>query len=182
MKNKYIIELAIKVATKVHEGQVRKGSDVPYIVHPYSTARILTKYGCSDEEIAAGLLHDVVEDTPMTLEEVSEIFGDNISAIVSGCSEDKSLSWHERKSHTIMKMKSASMSIRLVSCADKTSNLISTVSDYGDMGEELWNSFSEGREKQEWYYRGLSDSFSYPPNHNLFSQFGLDVEGFFSRI
>ncbi|MCK4430970.1 MAG: HD domain-containing protein, partial [Candidatus Aminicenantes bacterium] len=94
-----MINLAIEVAAKAHKGHVRKYTDIPYISHPFGVAIILSRCGCSDELIAAGLLHDVVEDTSISLGDISQMFGDEVTTIVYGCTEqDKSQPWMVRKS------------------------------------------------------------------------------------
>ncbi len=86
-------------AIKAHMGQVRKSElDKPMIIHPLSVGMLLEEYGYDDNVIAAGYLHDVVEDTKYTIEEIEKIFGKDIASLVMTASEpDKSLSWEERK-------------------------------------------------------------------------------------
>ncbi len=154
-----MLNLAIEVAAKAHQGQIRKGTDVPYISHPYAVAMILARAGCSEEVIAAGILHDTVEDTKLTMEDIRENFGERVEAIVEGCSEpDKSASWEERKRHTIEHLRTAPWEVRMVACADKLHNIRTTVAEYERLGEVVWSRFKRGREEQEWYYRGLVES------------------------
>ena len=96
------IHNAIIYAAKKHEGQVRKGTDTPYIVHPMEVMQILTAAGCGEDVIVAGILHDTVEDTDATLEEISALFGEKVARLVAHESEDKSKTWRERKSATIL--------------------------------------------------------------------------------
>ena len=96
-----MIHEAIIFAALAHEGQKRKGTDVPYIVHPFEVAQILTKAGASESVICAGLLHDTVEDTEVTLEEIRQKFGGEVAGMVSVMTEDKSLSWEERKQKAV---------------------------------------------------------------------------------
>src|SRR5438309_5224597 len=119
-----MLDRAIEVAAKAHRNQVRKGTDIPYIAHPYAVGMMLAQAGCPDEVIAAGILHDTVEDTPLTLEEIRQEFGDKVASIVEGCSEpDKSASWEVRKAHTLEYMRTAPWEVRVVACADKLYNL-----------------------------------------------------------
>ena len=151
-----MIEEAIEVAAKAHQGQVRKASDVPYISHPYMVGMMLAKAGCQDEVVAAGILHDTVEDTDLTLDYVRERFGDRVAFIVEGCSEpDKSATWEERKRHTLDYLRTAPWEIRLVSCADKLHNARTILAARREIGDEVWQRFKRGRKEQEWYYRGL---------------------------
>jgi (p)ppGpp synthase/HD superfamily hydrolase len=154
-----MIDLAIEMAAKAHQFQTRKATDVPYVSHPYAVGMMLARAGCPEEVIAAGILHDTVEDTCVTLEEIREQFGDKVAAIVEGCSEpDRSASWEERKAHTLNYLRTAPWEVRLVACADKLHNVCTIAAAYRELGEEVWDRFKRGRAEQEWYYRGLVDS------------------------
>lgn len=115
---------AIQFAARAHLGQVRKGTETPYIVHPFAVGMILARLGFPDQVIAAGLLHDTLEDTGVTRTQLAEAFGDEIASIVVACSEpDKSLGWRERKQHTIDTLESAPWTVKAVAAADKLDNL-----------------------------------------------------------
>ena len=98
-----ITEKAKLFALQAHMGQVRKNEkDKPMIMHPFMVADILKEYDFDDNVISAGYLHDVVEDTPYTIDDIKKEFGDDIADLVMGDTEpDKSLSWKERKQYTI---------------------------------------------------------------------------------
>ena len=102
-----ILEKAITFAAEKHAGAVRKGSDIPYIVHPIEAVSIVSGITSDHEVLAAAILHDVVEDTPVKIEEIKELFGERIAALVASESEDKmthlppSESWELRKEATI---------------------------------------------------------------------------------
>lgn len=103
-----------KFAIEAHKGQVRK-SDIekPMIIHPINVAQILKQYGFDENVIAAGYLHDVVEDTKYEIEDIEKKFGKDVSSLVYGASEpDKSLSWEERKKHTIDETKKLDFRIK----------------------------------------------------------------------
>lgn len=102
------IQKAIVFATQKHEGQKRKGTDIPYIVHPMEVMQILTDMHCEEAVIIAGILHDTLEDTDTTPEEIREAFGENVLAIVQTESEDKSKTWKERKQRTVDELTEAS--------------------------------------------------------------------------
>lgn len=158
-----MIDLAIEVAALAHRGQVRKASDVPYIAHPYAVGMLLAWAGCSDEVMAAGILHDTVEDTPLTLDYLRETFGDTVASIVEGCSEpDKSASWEERKRHTLHYLPTAPWEVRTVACADKLHNIRTIAAAHKQMGEQVWTRFNKGRAEQAWYYRGLVGALCAP--------------------
>ena len=179
-----MIDFAIEFAAKAHRNQVRKGTDIPYIAHPYAVGLLLLGAGCSEEIVVAGILHDTVEDTPITLEEIRENFGEKVAAIVEGCSEpDKSLPWEARKRHTIEFLRTAPLEVRLVACADKFHNLRTIVAEYQKIGDAVWKRFNRGRKEQEWYYRALAESLynplDAPEKASLFQQLRNEVENVF---
>ena len=154
------VEEALEIAAQAHHGQFRKGTVTPYISHPYAVCLILMNEGCSEEVVIAGLLHDTVEDTDMTLDCIQERFGQTVAEIVDGCSEDKSLRWRERKSERIEALKTASPEICLVTCADKIHNLRTVISEYEEIGDTVWERFHGGVEAQSWYYQSVLDSLN----------------------
>lgn len=91
-----MIEKAYQVARDAHEGQLRKSGE-PYIIHPLCVAMILAELELDKETIAAGLLHDVVEDTVMTKEEIAEIFGAEVALLVDGVTKLTQLSFAKDK-------------------------------------------------------------------------------------
>lgn len=153
-----MLDKALTFATKAHEGQFRKTKDIPMITHPIRVAEILKEAGFSEEVIAAGYLHDTVEDTDITLEDIENEFSSDVARIVAGNTEDKNKSWEERKQQTIDWIKDAPLEIRALIIADKWDNLQSMVEDYSDFGETLWDSFKRGKEKQKWYFSNVAQN------------------------
>lgn len=153
------IDQAIDMAAQAHHGQCRKGTNIPYIAHAFGVGMILAQVGCDEDVVAAGILHDTVEDTDLTLAEIEELFDARVAEIVGGCSEpDKGLSWEDRKRHTMTALPSASPEIQVVTCADKLHNLRSIAREL-EAGVDVWHRFKRGEEKQEWYYRGIAEAF-----------------------
>lgn len=155
-----LITKAIKFATKNHEGQLRKGSGFPYIIHPMEVWQILRNNDCSVNVQVAGLLHDTLEDTKVTSEEIETEFGKDILAIVQTETEDKSKSWQERKQHTIDHLASSSKETKMVCCADKLSNCRAQLYDYNQIGDKLFDRFNKESkpEDQAWYYKGIVEA------------------------
>jgi (p)ppGpp synthase/HD superfamily hydrolase len=175
-----LIDQAIEFAAYAHRTQKRKGTKIPYISHPYTVGMILQQAGCTEEEIAAGILHDTLEDTRTSEKKLRTMFGAVVLEIVKGCSEpDKGATWEERKQHTLNELKNASMSIRLVACADKLHNIRSIRNDLAEFGEDAWTRFKRGREKQQWYYTGLAESLGVASHFALLDQFKFEVEAVF---
>lgn len=155
-----MIDRAIAFAVRAHAGQMRKGTDTPYIVHPFGVAMLLARAGCSPDAVTAGLLHDTIEDCGVAAAELAAEFGPQVAAIVVGCSEpDRTLPWEERKRHTFTFLRAAPLEVKLVSCADKLHNIRAMAADYRTVGEGLWARFKRGRVEQAWYYRGLVEAF-----------------------
>ena len=156
-----MIKKAAEFAAKAHEGAVRKGSSIPYIVHPYEAAVIVAGLTADPEVIAAALLHDVIEDAGVTYECIVEKFGERVANLVKGESEDKSKSWQERKQATINHMGHASREEKIICLGDKLSNLRSMTADWLAVGDAVWLKFREkDKKKQEWYYRGILEQLS----------------------
>lgn len=102
-----LIHRAIYFAVQAHDGQKRKGTDIPYIAHPFEVAQLLMEAGAEDEVVAAGLLHDTVEDTAVTAADVQKQFGVRVAELVMLCSEEKGLSWEERKNQMLARYRDA---------------------------------------------------------------------------
>lgn len=180
-----IIEKALMYATLAHSGQVRKSEpDKPMIIHPIAVAQILIEYGADNNVIAAGLLHDVWEDTDKTLEDIEKNFGEDIAHLVYCASEpDKSKSWEERKIHTIEQTKKLSLREKLVPLADKINNIESLERKFKALGHKDFSAFRRGEEKQEWYYRNMYESLSNNEDkeHEIFKRFEKSINNVFGR-
>lgn len=177
-----LIDKALKFASITHMEDKRKGTDIPYISHPVAVSMMLLQAGYNDEVVVAGLLHDSLEDTPVTVEQIEENFGNHVKSIVEGCSElDKSLSWEERKRHTIEYLESAPNEIRWVTCADKLHNARSMYEDYQAHGENIWSRFKRGREQQEWYYTSIIESLSQGEPFGLIDELRNEVRRLFGK-
>ena len=155
-----LIHEAIIFAARKHAGQVRKGTDIPYVAHPMEVMQILTENGCTEEVIIAGILHDTLEDTGTTPSEIMGLFGEDVLKIVTSESEDKSKPWKERKQATIDQLSDASLEVKLVCCADKLSNLRSMAADKAAVGDRLWERFNAPKNDIEWYYRQIFERMS----------------------
>ena len=157
-KHTLLLHRAIRFAAMAHSGQTRKGTAIPYIVHPFEVAQILTSEGAGEPVVVAGLLHDTLEDTATTREDILCEFGESVLMLVLGASEDKSLPWEARKQHTIDALATAGREEQLLALADKLSNLRSLAADYAACGDTLWERFNRGFAQQRWYYRSLCDA------------------------
>ena len=176
---------AIDFAQNAHQGQYRKGSRIPYIIHPLTVMEYLIRFGCSEEVVMAGVLHDVVEDTPYTMEDIFNLFGERVAELVDFASEPEhdNKSWNERKSHTIEMIKEMKdKEVLYLTCADKLHNVRSMKEDYKVIGEALWKKFKEGKEKQKWYYNSLRDAYLshyQSEKDEIFKVFAYEVDRLF---
>lgn len=167
-----MIQKALNFALVAHEGQFRKGTSIPYFFHPAEVAQILLENNCNEEVVCAGVLHDTVEDVKASFDMLEVMFNKKVVRLVAAQSEDKSLSWRERKHHTINYLKSeAYEEEKLVACADKLSNIRSMKKDFDRIGDELWKRFNAGYEDQRWYYTSLVDSLSSLDKYEMYKEF-----------
>ncbi|MCZ2257752.1 HD domain-containing protein [Sporosarcina sp. G11-34] len=151
-----LVEKALRFAAVKHEGQYRKGTNIPYITHPVAVAMILKKAKYSDEVVAAGLLHDTLEDTETTEAELIKEFGKCVFQFVQAASEtDKRLSWEERKECTIAELPVKTQEELAVIVADKLHNVRSMHSDVKEHGDKIWMRFNRGKREQSWYYMSV---------------------------
>jgi (p)ppGpp synthase/HD superfamily hydrolase len=155
---------AFLFAANKHSGQTRKASTIPYVAHLMGVASLVLEAGGDEDLAIAALLHDVVEDcggAPM-LKEVHRRFGARVAKIVDGCTDADTYPkppWRERKEKYIRRLRKEDADTRLVSAADKLSNVRSILSDYRAVGEAVWSRFKGGREGTLWYYRTLRAVF-----------------------
>ena len=154
-----MIDDAIEFATKAHEGQFRKGTRRPYIVHPREVAEIVSTMTDDEEIISAALLHDTIEDCAgVTREMLEQRFGTRVADIVMQESEDKSCTWEERKGATISRLKNAPVEVQMIGLADKLSNMRDIDRDYPVAGDALWTRFRmQSKEALAWYYKSIRD-------------------------
>ena len=160
-----LLDRAIVFAVRAHAGTERRGKGFPYIVHPMEAVEIVATMTRDQELLAAAVLHDTVEDTDTTVEQIQAEFGDRIASLVAsesdtmpeGVSEEDS--WHARKQAAIDRLARASHDAKMVALGDKLSNMRAIARDYAQQGDALWNLFhAKDPKEHEWHYRGLADS------------------------
>ncbi|MBP0726304.1 bifunctional (p)ppGpp synthetase/guanosine-3',5'-bis(diphosphate) 3'-pyrophosphohydrolase [Bacillus sp. RG28] len=159
-------EKARVFAEKAHKGQFRKIGNQEMIAHPIAVAKILEAAGLPEEVVVAGYLHDTVEDTNVSINDIKNEFGVEVARLVEGNTENKELTWEERKQHTIDWVAKAPFEVRALIIADKLDNLQSMIKGYEELGEELWSYFKRGYEQQKWYFSSVC--------HNVFKDLEND--------
>ncbi len=156
-----VVERAIRFASMAHRRQRRKGSELPYIAHPAAVAEVLRNAGFDRPSLlAAAWLHDVVEDTPVTLAELAEVFPEEVVTVVDLMSEHKTdeqgtvLPWRERKARHLARMRTAPEAALAVMLADKLHNLISMRDDARGR-PDFWDRFNAPRDELLGYYADM---------------------------
>ena len=158
-------EEAIIYATIMHQGKVRKFRDIPSILHSIEVAQILSTMTEDEEVITAGILHDIVEETDGTLEEIEKRFGKRVAYLVLSDSEndypgeERSDTWKRRKEEALMALKSSQdIGVQMLWLADTLANIRSIAGVYSERGEGLWRLLDESDpELQRWYYRSIAE-------------------------
>jgi len=184
-----LLDRAIIFAVQAHAGTERRGKGFPYIVHPMEAVEIVATMTPDQELLAAAALHDTVEDTSVTLEEIRAQFGPRVAAMVEAESDvfienmSEEASWHYRKQLAIDRLAAAPREAKMVALGDKLSNMRAIARDYAVQGDALWSLFHTTDPKEhEWHYRGLanslrelSDTFAFKEFECLINQvFGHD--------
>ena len=163
--NTKLLDRAIIFAVKAHAGTERRGKGFPYIVHPLEAMEIVATITPDQELLAAAALHDTVEDTDVTIEDIRAEFGDRVASLVEQESEERPEgvseedSWHDRKQAAIDRLSMAPHDAKIVALGDKLSNMRAIARDYAEKGDALWSRFhAKDPKDHEWHYRGLADS------------------------
>lgn len=163
-----MITKALEKAKELHKDQFRKGTQIPYFVHLLDVAKILMyEPNLPEELVCAGILHDTLEDTDYTREELKADFGEKVYSIVDFCTEpennnkttskEEKASWKRRKTHSINSIRNATEEELIVFIADKFSNLQSMKDDLILIGGKLWERFNASYEDIKWYYVSLKN-------------------------
>jgi (p)ppGpp synthase/HD superfamily hydrolase len=158
-----VVVRAFAFAVDRHGDQTRKGTTIPYVSHVLAVAALVLEDGGSWEDAAAALLHDTLEDTATTPDELRDAFGPYVARIVEGCSDRLSRAdttpWRERKVAYLTRLPDESEEVLRVSVADKLHNSRSIVDDLRTGGVATLDRFNGGREGTLWYYETLADLF-----------------------
>jgi (p)ppGpp synthase/HD superfamily hydrolase len=158
------IQKALNLAAAKHNGQMRKSSKLPYIVHPFSVAIILSEFTDDENVIVAGLLHDLLEDVESySYQDLKNDFGQKIADIILGISEENDFdngesekeTWKKRKLGYLKNLEKQNQESLLICAADKIHNLKSMSRIYQEQKRGMWRDFNAPLEKQIWYYQAV---------------------------
>ena len=181
-----MLSRAIAFAADKHKLQVRKGTSVPYIVHPMETASIAATMSDDACVIAAAVLHDVLEDCEnVTQDDIENTFGAHVADLVAAETtvKDENTSWKEAKQQTIDRLVIADEEQLMVALADKLSNIRAIKRDYDVMGAKVFERFNVTDKKQHaWYYRSLRDAFEPLSRFAAYTEFSKLVDSVFGKI
>ena len=195
MANKYLdtdlLDRAIIFAVQAHHNTERRGKGFPYIVHPMEAVEIVATITPDQELLAAAALHDVVEDTDVTIDQIRASFGDRIADLVHSESDqidgqlfdgqNEEETWHARKQAAIDRLAAASHDAKIVAIGDKLSNMRAIARDYKLKGDTLWSIFHvKDKASHEWHYRGLAASLSDLSDTFAYQEFVQLIEYVFS--
>lgn len=171
--NAPLLKSAFDWAAVWHKDQRRKypDFDVPYVSHIAGVAAILSRHGFSEDVVAAGALHDVIEDCAVTHAELTTKFGERVADLVRHVSEaDKSLSWEERKRRYLEHFSTKPWEAQAITLADKIDNFQSIIVCARSFGDP-WKMFKRGRDAQIERFRDLLERATKLPSHSLIDEY-----------
>jgi (p)ppGpp synthase/HD superfamily hydrolase len=148
----HLIHRALVWASQRHV-EPRKGSDIPYITHPVHVAIILGRLGFDEQVLAAAILHDVLEDTATTAEELRREFGEEVTRMVEELSEPQFVdrprteTWDRRKQVKLQMLEKASRGALAIAAADRVHNTANILDDIARHGPQVWGRFNSSPEK-----------------------------------
>lgn len=183
-----LLDRAITFAVKAHQGMERKGKGFPYIVHPMEAVCIVATITNDQELLAAAALHDVIEDTDTTADDLKKEFGERVAMLVEAESDDKTggskaETWHQRKQDTLDRLRNADLDIKIVALGDKLSNMRAIAHDYAVLGDELWNRFTvKDPAEHAWRYHALAEALNDLSDTDAYKEFHTLVNKTFGTL
>ena len=182
------VDRAITFAVKAHEGQLRKDGSL-FILHPLEVATIAGTMTKDSDVIAAAVLHDTVEDTPVTAQDILDNFGERIAELVASETEDKrperspGETWMIRKEESLEVLKDCpDEGIKILWLSDKLSNIRAFAREYDSLGEAFFSRFNQpDPAKQKWYFTSIADLLSDLSGFDAYKEYCRLVEHVFSK-
>ena len=184
-----MIDQAIRFAASAHKGMTRKGNQQPYIFHPLEVLNLVSMMTLDDDVLCAAILHDTVEDTDVTIEDIEREFGKRVAELVSYESENKrgnvnkADTWKDRKQETIDQIRNiVDKDAKMVCLADKVSNLRSFHLGLLDQGEDFWNHFNQKDPLMHyWYYSELKGALCDLKDYAVYKEYCFLIDTIFSK-
>lgn len=190
MQDLTLYEKAICFAVQAHHGQYRKGGVIPYINHPMEVATICATVTADQEVLAAAVLHDTVEDTDTTIEEIEARFGKRVALLVAAETEDKhddrprSETWRLRKEESLAELRNATdPGVKILWLGDKLANIRSFYRTLQIGGKEIWAVLNQRDPAQHaWYFRSVAALLSEYRNTEAWQELNYDIEQVFKGV
>jgi len=179
-----LLDRAILFAVQAHAGTERRGKGFPYIIHPMEAMAIVATMTSDQEILAAAALHDVVEDTEVTLDELRRQFGDRVAMLVDSESDrvDQGLDWRTRKEESLKRLSRATRDEKIVALGDKLSNMRAIARDYTTKGDVFWEMFHiKEKSVHAWRYHALADALSSLSDTYAYQEFKFLVDRIFPQ-
>lgn len=188
MMNK--VTRAIEFAAEAHDGMERKKDKTPYILHPLEAAVIVGSMTEDPDVISAAVLHDVVEDTPITIEEIEKNFGSRVRELVDSETEDKRAdlppedTWRLRKEESLIELENCNdTDVLKLWIGDKLSNMRSFYRIWKTEGDSMWQSFNQkDPAQQKWYYSKIAELTSSLNEYSAWVEYNELVKIVFGKV
>ena len=185
-----LLEEAICFAVKAHEGMTRKDGATPYILHPLEAAAICATMTRDQSIIAAAVLHDTIEDTAVTKEEIQAYFGDRVAELVASETEveyqdlSPEISWPLRKEESLQRLqKTQDPSVKILWLSDKLSNLRSLYRQWLEQGPAMWTRYhQQDPASQAWYYSSIAQALSELKGTAAWQEYHVLLETIFEGV
>lgn len=193
MANRYLdtqlVDKAIKFAVDAHSNTERRGKGFPYVIHVLEAMEIVSTITSDPELLCAAALHDTVEDTNVTIEDIRSLFGGRVASLVHAESDElvpgqsEELTWRSRKQAAIERLSSAQRDAKIVALGDKLSNMRAIDRDYQQKGDSLWSLFHApgGKSDHEWHYRGLAAALADLEETSAYKEFVSHIDSVFGK-
>lgn len=184
-----MIDKAIMFSASAHKGMYRKGNHQPYIFHPLEVLSLVSMMSDDDEILCAAVLHDTVEDTPATIEDIKNEFGERVAKLVGSESEDKrgqvnkAATWVDRKKESIEEVKNnKDIGSKMICLADKVSNLRSFHLLKLQEGDKMWDNFNmKDPKKHYWYYSEIAEALIELKENAVYKELIFLIETIFNE-
>lgn len=181
-------DAALKLAARAHRGQLRKGTETPYVAHVVAVSVILLRHGFGQDLAVAGLLHDVIEDCDVPLAELRAAFGPEVARLVEAVSETKTADgaerpWEDRKAEKLAHLRAGGADVAALKAADALHNVQSILADLQEVGPAVWDRFKRGPAPTLWYYQEILESVQAQlPGHPLSAELADAVESLAAAV
>lgn len=184
-----LFDKAASFAIKAHEDKTRKLGKLPYVIHPFEVATIVATMTTDEHVLAAALLHDTIEDTDTTEQDLRLNFGDRVTHLVLMETEEKLdlprwKSWQERKERSLQELAGCNeRDVKILWLSDKLSNMRSFYRSWKKEGGAFWNKMNQrDPAKQAWYYRTIADLVSELKDQDAWKEYNTLVETVFKEV